>query len=92
MTIRLADKARMPSPARCGAARVAWLVYAAWSTSRGSHALQKALAGWLQHAAVLAIGFFFPVSSGRKAPLGWKMQSAAVPVLSRAHSLRRSER
>lgn len=46
----------------------------------------------MQHAAVLAIGFFFPVSHGRKAPLGWKMQSAAVPVFSGAHTLRRSER
>jgi hypothetical protein len=71
---------------------VAWLLYAAWSASRGSHALRKFLAGFLQHAAVLAIGFFFPVGPGRKAPIGWSMPPAAVPAFPGGRSLRRSGR
>jgi hypothetical protein len=87
MTIFRPESASAPPTAVSSAVRTGYLLYVAWSASRGSRPLQKAASSFLQQAMILAIGLCFP--SGRRQPaVSWGRRPVAVPSLSADRFLR----
>jgi hypothetical protein len=84
MTIFRPERSSTPPAAVSSAARIGYLLYAAWSASRGSGQVQKATSSFLQQAVILAIGLCFPTGHGRRPSIGWGVKPVAVPSLSRS--------
>jgi hypothetical protein len=87
MTIFRPERSSAPPAAVSSAARIGYLLYAAWSASRGSGQVQKATSSFLQQAVILAIGLCFPNGPGRKPSIGWGGRPATVPSLSRSRRI-----